>query len=238
MNGQYYAIEATGIGGEGLGGIASAQDAFKKGMKEIGQFIKAAQSGDPRYSLIDINNMNAAGVNSMSLDDNAYLREKVDKIAENFTEQKPSKNYANNQPRRGSNGNKISGNRFPGPLSFSIPSGWQTYSNPIPQIPILTAQVASPDQEATVSIYDIPASSPQQAMNTIANYFYNIGLNVEYNLNGNFLSGNTYGGGTVFKWKGKIGRTSSGYRIVAVGADSRIYNQYAGTVNSIFNSIK
>lgn len=62
VNGQYFAIESTGIGGEGMGSIASAEDAFKHGMKSLEEFVKAMQAGDPRYSLVDINEVNAMGL--------------------------------------------------------------------------------------------------------------------------------------------------------------------------------
>lgn len=238
MNGQYYAIEATGIGGEGLGGIQDAETAFKTGMKQLEQFMKAAQMGDPRYSVVDVHQMNSLGVASMSLEDNDYMRQKVDKIAESFTAQSPSNNGNLTYTPNNNGGGSSRGNRFPGPLSFTIPNGWQTYSYPAPQVPVLTAQVASPDQLANVSVYDIQAASPQQAMQTVSQYLNYMGSQVQYNLQGNSIQGVTTGQGYVFNWKGKVGRTSSGYRIVAVGADSRMYNQYAASINSVYNSIK
>lgn len=237
MNGQYYAIEATAIGGEGLGGIGSAEEAFKKGMKQLDEFLKAAQMGDPRYSLVDIHAMNAAGVTSMHLEDDDYLRKKVDEIAANFTPQQTQQNIAyenHNKPVPGGGG----GNRFPGPLGFQIPSGWVTHSYPSPDVPVLTAQVVSPDKVTTVSIFDVPANDAYSALKTIAYYFSNLGMQLEYNIQGNTVVGNTYSYNGQFKWKGKIAPVSGGYRMVAVGADSRAYNQYAGTINSIFNSIK
>ena len=45
-----------------MGSIASAEDAFKHGMKSLEEFVKAMQAGDPRYSLVDINEVNAMGL--------------------------------------------------------------------------------------------------------------------------------------------------------------------------------
>ncbi|MEZ4687708.1 MAG: hypothetical protein R3B47_17090 [Bacteroidia bacterium] len=80
MQGQYYAIEATGIGGEGLGGINSVEQAFQTGQKELEEFIKFAQMGDPRYSIIDVHALNAQGVTPMALKDDEFLRKKWMKL--------------------------------------------------------------------------------------------------------------------------------------------------------------
>lgn len=84
LNGQYYAIEATSIGGEGIGGRASAQDAIELGMQELNEFIQAAQAGDPRYMILDVNNLISQGVLPMELKDDIFLRQKVDEIAKTF----------------------------------------------------------------------------------------------------------------------------------------------------------
>ncbi len=248
VNGQYYAIEATGIGGEGLGGIASAEEAYKKGMQNLEEFVKALQAGDPRYSLVDINEVNSKGVTSMNLEDNDFLRKKVDDIAMNFVpgqQQNVQVNVNRGQGGGGGNqggggGNEATGNRFPGPLSFTIPSGWQTYRNPSPNMPILIAQVVSPDQIASVSVYDVPANSSESAMQVVEQYFSQNGLQLSWEMNGSRISGTSYSAsyGVTFSWKGKIAPGKGGYRLVAVGADNRAYNQYSGIINSVYNSIK
>ncbi len=87
LNGQYYAIEATGIGGEGLGGRSSAEEALQSGMKELNEFVQAFQAGDPRYEALDINNLIGQGVLPMELRDDAFMRQKVDDIAKTFNPQ-------------------------------------------------------------------------------------------------------------------------------------------------------
>lgn len=238
VNGQYYAIEATGIGGEGLGNISGAEDAFKQGMKNLEEFVKALQVGDPRYSLVDINEVNAKGVTSMNLDDNDFLRNKVDEIVMNFVP--GEQRNVNMNIHRASGGTEVADNRFPGPLSFVIPAGWQTYRSPAPNMPILSAQVVSPDQLASVSIYDIPANSSQSAMQLVSQYFSQNGLQLQYELNGSKISGTSYSPsyGITFEWVGRISAVQGGYRLVAVGADNRVYSQYSGTINSVYNSIK
>ncbi|WP_299367729.1 hypothetical protein [Winogradskyella sp.] len=237
MNGQYYAIEATGINGEGLGGIASAEDAFKTGQKQLQEFMKFAQMGDPRYTFVDIHGVNALGVTSMDLKDNDFMRKKVDDIVASWSGGGPQI-----VPNNNNGGNNIitpdrplrTGNA----LSFSIPAGWQTMMRPAPQMPILTAQVVAPDQMTTVSIYDIPTNNMQQAMNTLNQYFMSFGMEMQYQSNGNSLAGQTYSANGNFNWIGKALRRQGGIRIVAVGSPDYMYNQNSGIINQVYNSIR
>ncbi|TXH20243.1 MAG: FHA domain-containing protein [Chitinophagaceae bacterium] len=83
-NGQLLAIEPTAVGGEGLGHIASPVEAFQIGMKNVQEFLKFAQQGDPRYTMIDVNALISQGVQQMELTDDAFLRTKVDELAKKF----------------------------------------------------------------------------------------------------------------------------------------------------------
>src|SRR5690606_12024425 len=128
MNGQYFAIEATGINGEGLGGIMSAEDAFKKGTEQVNEFFQRAQSGDPRYTLVDIHSVNQSGTTAMDLKDDQFLRGKVDQVVASWSggtqmqeNNNPGNNPGNNQIIIPDNDVKTSA------LSFTIPNGWQTY---------------------------------------------------------------------------------------------------------------
>src|SRR5690606_3867313 len=81
LNGQYYAIEATGIGGQGVGNLVAnmtVQQAFEAGQKQLGEFMQYAQNGDPRYTLVDIHAVNANVVTHMNLPDDKFLCKKVD----------------------------------------------------------------------------------------------------------------------------------------------------------------
>lgn len=233
MGGQYFAIESTGVGGEGLGGTLSAEQAFRVGKGELDTLIMALQNGMQGYSVVDIHALNQQGVVSMNLEDNEFLRRKVDEIAQNFEGRGRSFRNAtqNLQPQQASVA------RFPGPLSFAIPSGWQTYPYPAPNFPLLIAQVISPDQAASVSVYDIPANSAQNAMVQLVQYFAQMGLNLQYSIEGNRVQGASSNYAAVFQWKGRIAPGPNGYRLVAIGADQNYYQHYAGTINSIYNSI-
>ncbi|MGF1557285.1 hypothetical protein [Paucihalobacter sp.] len=234
MNGQYFAIEATGIGGEGLGNIASAEDAFKSGQKQLQEFMTRAQSGDPRYTLVDIHAVNEQGVTSMNLNDNDFLKKKVDDIVASWgTGNRQIKSPGNNTINIPDNTLRTSN-----ALSFAIPNGWQTYNRPVPNMPILTAQVLAPDQITTVSIYDIPARSTQEAMNVLNQYFSSFGMSINYQANGNALAGQTYSSNGYFNWVGKALPRANGIRIVAVGAPDYMYQQNSGIINQVYNSIQ
>ncbi|HNQ27116.1 MAG TPA: hypothetical protein PKL92_04280 [Aquaticitalea sp.] len=239
MNGQYYAIEATGINGEGLGGIMGAEEAFKKGQEQLETFFKQAQMGDPRYTLVDIHAVNQQGVTSMDLKDDQFLRGKVDQIVASWSGGAPVQD--NNKPSNQGGSNRVytpDNNLRTSSLSFSIPSGWQTHMKPVPQMPILTAQVTSPDQLTTVSIYDIPAGNVQQALNTIEQYFGNFGMSMQYQINGNTVVGLTYSNAGTFNWMGKALNKSGGIRLVAVGSPDYAFGQKSNEINTIYNSIR
>ncbi len=237
MNGQYYAIEATGIGGEGLGGVASVEKAFEKGQKQLQEFIQRQNSGDSRYVAVDIHALNQDGATAMDLKDNDFMRKKVDEIVASWSGGKPVK--TDNKRRKDKdiiipNPPVVTGNA----LSFAIPNGWQTFLRPVPQIPILTAQVLAPDQMTTVSIYDIPVANTQQAMSTLNQYFLGNGLEMQYQINGNSITGQTYSMDGTFNWIGKTVRINNGIRIVAVGAPDFVYNQNSSIINQVYNSIR
>lgn len=236
MNGQYYAIEATGIGGEGLGNISSAEDAFKQGQKQLQEFIQRSQSGDPRYNIVDIHNVNSQGVTAMTLKDNDFLRKKVDDVVALWEGGSSIKQNGSNS--RGNNNINPTPRPRGSSLSFAIPNGWQTIMQPVPQMPILTAQVVAPDQMTTVSIYDIPVSNSQQAMTTINQYFNSFGIEMQYQTTQNGVSGQTYSNQGTFSWIGKFLRTKNGVRFVAVGAPDYMYNQSSAMINQVYNSIR
>lgn len=162
MNGEYYAIEATGIGGEGIGQIADVESAFNTGMKELQEFFKSinrrSKIYDSRYSCTQ-----SARRCSDVFKDDQFLREKVDQLAMNFgvmnanLNQAPAKNTqggggggggnnnggndgggndggggGNNQQTDNNNNQTSSQQRTPGPLSAMIPSGWQYVNRPNP----------------------------------------------------------------------------------------------------------
>jgi len=245
LNGQYYAIEATGIGGEGLGGIQTVEKALETGMKSLSEFFTKQQQGDPRYTMVDIHQANQEGATPMVLEDDTFLRKKVDemvaawsgKVKENGGDTRvvyvptPTPGPVNPTP------NPTPSNTENG-LSIAIPKSWQTIRRPYPDIPILTASAIAPDQATSISIFDIPTSNVGEAMDVIGGYLYNYGQEVIYESNGNQLAGQTFSAMGTLNWVGKIVRRSNGIRIVTVGAPDYLYAQKSGTINQLFNSIR
>ncbi|PCE62976.1 hypothetical protein [Sediminicola luteus] len=234
MNGQYFAIEATGISGEGLGGIASAEEAFKKGQEQLQEFIQRSQMGDPRYTLVDIHLINQQGVTSMDLKDDASLRKKVDEIAARWGADEAGGNYVQDMVQR-------TGGNIPAPknaLSMTIPTGWQILHRPEPQLPMVTAQVVAPDQMTTVTIYDLRTTDLQQAMRYINQGFSQLNMSLQYQANGNAISGLTYSEIGTFKWIGKALPRGQGMRIVSIGAPDFLYQQNSNLINQVYNTIR
>ncbi|MEM7185655.1 MAG: hypothetical protein AAF466_03260 [Bacteroidota bacterium] len=244
LNGQYYAIEATGIGGEGLGKISSAEEAFEAGMKQLNEFFQKQQQGDPRYTYVDVHLVNKMGATPMALKDDNFLRKKVDDIVASWGKagSLPKASSGGNTTRYVSNNGSASNTGGGGgggrALSFAVPSGWQTMMRPMPEVGILTAQALSPDQYVSVSVYDIAVSNGSDAMYTISNVLANYGMSVEFEMEGNNVYGNTYSSNGTFTWMGKTLRKNGGIRVVAVGAPDYAFNQYSGVINQVFNSIR
>ncbi|MBS1753413.1 MAG: hypothetical protein JST34_05135 [Bacteroidetes bacterium] len=84
MNNNYYAIESTAIGGEGLGGSKTADEAFDMAMNNKEAFIQKLQEGDERYNVIEIRENIKLGAVAPELKDDDFLRKKVDEIAASF----------------------------------------------------------------------------------------------------------------------------------------------------------
>ena len=248
LNGQYFAIEATGIGGEGLGSIMSVDQAIEKGMKSLETFFKARQQGDSRYTMVDIHVANQEGATPMVLKDDTFLRNKVDEMVAAWSGGKEVAKtkvvYVNNP----SSPTNPTPNPAPQPaptpvntsnsLSIAIPSSWQTITRPLPDMPILTANALAPDQATSISVFDVPTNSLGDALDLIGGYLYNYGQEIVYEYNGNQVTGQTYTAGGTLSWVGKVVRRSNGIRIVTVGAPDYLYAQKSGTINQLYNTIR
>lgn len=239
LNGQYYAIESTGIGGEGIGGSASAEQAFETGMKELKNLMKGAKMGDPRYRILDISQLHNQGITPMSLEDDSFLRKKVDDITlawtgnKKMTPKKKKRKSIDRQQRIITHNNSSTRRR-----EFAFPGNFQTYSNPSPLISTLSYQAVSPNGQVSISVFDVPTNNQQEAMRIIQQELYKTGQSIEYQFNGRTIRGNTYASGNTFTWRGKIiNKGSSGLRFIAVGALSYNYNYNSSLINNIYNSI-
>ncbi|MFB9841728.1 hypothetical protein [Mucilaginibacter ginsenosidivorans] len=250
INNYYFAIEATGVGGQGLGGTMTPEQAFEKGSQELATFIDGYQKGDTRNIVIDINDLEAKGVIPMELSDDEFLRKKVDDIAATFGGGGTSHTtvVVNNDRREGNNEHRTNNNSgsgmrsYSGSISFSYPAGWQRSGNyPVPQINTLVSRIVAPDQQAGISAWDIPASSPDQALYILRNQLAALGQYITYQrvnqANGySMYQGSTsYNGGT-FRWEGVF--RSGGNGIVGITMGGTNFNGYQGVFNSIITTIR
>ncbi len=261
VNDSFYAIEATGIGGEGLGGVMDAETAFKKGMEELKEFMERLQQGDSRYMYLDVHEMYAGGVNPMELKDDAFLRQKVDQMvaswegggAKKFSPNvNRASNFAGNQqanPNQGGGGNYDAREAsdliaYGGPVSFRYPSFFMRMDNPAPGFPALVSQIEASDGSSSISVYRITGTNnPDMAMNYLAQAYYSSGVNVQYQNNGssgNYMryTGQTSASGNLFRWVGYFKPSGGNVVGVTIGAPAAYYSQVQGTINQIVSSIR
>lgn len=260
VNNNYYAIEATGIGGEGLGNIASAEKAFETGMTELKEFMQKVQEGDPRYMYVDVNELFAGGVNPMELRDDSFLRQKIDQIASSWegkgakqfnpnvggaqrsTDTGGGRNQGGNENTGGGGGGNFMS--YTGPVKFSYPGNWQRYDNPAPGFPALVSQIEAYDGSASISVYRVQgASSPDEAMYYLVQAYMSSGVNIQYQNLGSSGGYTRYSGQSssysgVFSWVGYFKSSSGGAVGITVGAPSNYYSQVQGTINQIVSTIR
>ncbi|MGY6522190.1 MAG: hypothetical protein ACXIUD_10695 [Mongoliitalea sp.] len=254
MNGQYYAIEATGIGGEGLGKIFSAEEALEQGMKQLEEFFQKTMQGDPRYTIVDIHQLNMAGVTPMSLKDDEFLRQKVDKIADNFSPQQQINAPQAPQQRQLASANTSTNSTAPtyptetirpesssssSSLMVTIPNGWNQYDPSMSGLSSLMSYYASPDGLISISKFVLPASNLRDAMNILTAQIGNLGGVVNYQSDAQGqISGVTTDMNGNFMWFAKSRRTNAGFEIITVGSPEYAFAQQQNTLTSIFNSIR
>lgn len=260
VNNQYYAIEATGVNGAGLGGVLSPDDALKLGMKNLQTFIQAAQEGDTRYMLIDINDLESKGVVPMELADDDYMRKKIDDIVASFannttTATAPVATNNNNArnterprptPRRdnnhggGGNGNAL-GNAYSGAISFNYPGSWGRRDYPVANLNILVTQVGTSDAQSGISVWNIPAANPDQALFILRTRLAAFGQYITYQKSGvsngyTMYQGSTSANGTQRRWEGVF--RSGGNGVVGITLGSPSFSEYTGLFNSIISTVR
>src|SRR5690606_13445079 len=142
MNNSYYAIESTGIGGEGIGGIASPQEALQSGMKSLNTFMQQPQMGEPAYMVLDVREAIKTGAIAMELKDDIFLRQKIDEFAQSFTSQSVPNQVNTSAVNTGTGGGNTGGNNEGGGGNpdgggntgggntggSNIPSGYKAYN--------------------------------------------------------------------------------------------------------------
>jgi hypothetical protein len=254
---QYIPIESTGIGGVGLGGMMTADQALQKGLEELKTFYTESQKGNPQYKLLDINELYAEGFQDMELKPDEILEGETDKITQTWPTCLISA-LANMNPTPAATAPAAKRTvvvRKPRPrvvyvsgwqqysvntVGFSYPSSWMLYQRPLPRVPELVTAAISPDKTSQVEAWHIGgATSPQQAVAYIRMMIDRQGENVQYTQTGfwnNFtrFSGTTYSNGGTLNWVGYFRNGYGGVDGVIVGTSGGGNRQILGQiVNSI-----
>ncbi len=246
LNGSYYGLEATLIGGEGLGSIGTSEEAMEHGMKQVEEFMQMAQMGDPRYSILHIEKLIKDGAVAMELKDDSFLRQKVDDIAKSFTQTGQNETYYAQNPQGGQAGGGgdgggavASGKQYRGEVTFSYPSHWSQFPDNS-QNPYMIAIFGNQSTGANVQIYSIRgASSADQAMMAIKQSIEAYGYQVSYSTAGQSNGFTVYQGQTngpygYISWSGAFKRTSGGVAGITVDMGSGSQND----VTMIYNSLQ
>ncbi len=171
------AIEATGVGGEAIGGKMSFEQAMRVGTENAKKFLNGQPvNGAMPIALLRINKLHAQGYRPPDLEDDPSLRKKIDSIFKNVFHPTPAQ-----LPYKEGERDTMQNNRESQPIpthiqplhyqdpngifSFSYPANWQLLLEPIPVLPYLRLIVADPamTQEAEVYYFQ-DIYSPSQAI--------------------------------------------------------------------------
>ena len=205
INGQYYAIEATGINGAGIGGVQSADEALQYGMKELAEAIQAMQQGKEGYSILDINELYKMGIIPMELHDDNFSRQKIDEYAAlwNSSPTNRNENRSGDVASSGGGGSSSGGGgsssggmvTYNREVIFSYPAGWNLAYNPNPQMPFLKTIIVSP--QGNLEVYQVDGSSSVgDGLNRIARQYGSLGLTINYKESGTYNGYSFFGGVT------------------------------------------
>lgn len=264
MNGNYYALESTGIGGEGMGGSMTTEQAFKTGMKSLQEFFQYASAGDDRYRIVDVRESINKGAVAMELRDDTYLRQKVDEITQVFdgnvrvnTNQRQTVNYetqrtpdvdnnsGDNNRRNETRPAPAGYNLYEGVVSFSYPSSWKILPRNPQFLPQLKHLIANSNNSAFVEVYNFAGyQHPQQALALYNQYINGFGGSIQYQQAGvtnsgyEIYNGQTALNGQVINWMAAFKRTGNGVVGISSGANSSTGTRFQSTVLNIINSLQ
>jgi len=263
MNGHYYAIESTAIGGEGIGGRSTPQQAYEVGMKNLNDAWQKFNGGDDRYSIIDIRKAIKDGAVAMELKDDAFLRQKIDEIARSFdptTAQITNNVQANSgvdeNAGDGSGGNGGGGNGGGGGalpsgyrmvqdvVTFAMPASWHALPRSQYTVPQSRYVFANASNTADVEIYSYPGyTNPEQALISINQWVNKFGYALQYKVTGQangytIFAGQTKGARGSIWWVAAFKATSAGVIGIASGANTSTGTKYQQTITNIISSLQ
>lgn len=198
-DGSIIPIEATSIGGEGIGGRQDFDKAVEAGVKNMQTFMAGGDQGiGASIGLLDISQLHAAGIRPPELSDDNDLRGRVDTTmakliegAKKSSQPEPKKRVVRRNDGGGGSGGGGSGRGPSVPSGFQqyahpsgvfavgFPSGWAALTNPYPQQMPNLAAVLSPNPNmpgpgAEVYVFE-GANDSSIAISEIAYAVENIG---------------------------------------------------------------
>ncbi len=195
-NGNIIPLEATGIGGEGLGGRMSFKKALETGMKEAQMFF---QGGSPQIGVaikfLPIGQLQGQGLRPPDLKDDPDLKKKIDKMFADLGHDnmrhngvrvnEPGftgrRNYNGGRGGNGGNGGFVRYSDPNGIYGFSYPAGWRIMRSPNPYLPSLQLAAVSPSSGKDVEVYFFPGVSDiNYAFSSIYNTLTQMGTRVQY----------------------------------------------------------
>ena len=184
LNGNYYAIEATAIGGDGIGGSKSAEEAVLIGMEELEKAFQEVYQGKEGYNLLDINELYNAGVIPMELRDDNFSRQKIDEYAALWSGTSSRNNYYAGGGSSYGGGSASTGMlTYSRELTFSYPAGWNLTYNPYPQMPPLKSVISS--SQGSLEVYQVNgATDVWDGLNYIIQIYNSMGMYITYQPSG------------------------------------------------------
>ena len=247
MNGRLYAIESTGINGEGMGGRYTAQQALELGDKKLTNLLEHFQYGDPDYMIIDVRGAIKDGAVAMELKDDNYLRSKIDEIAQSFdgsggvpSNVQPNSSGSNysgggDDENGGQSGDENDGgdntgglpagyNLYQGVVTFGYPGNWRIQPRTPENLPQSKHVIANGAKNTYIEVYSFPGfSNPEQGIRTLQQAVSKYGGTLRYQTVGQAGNYTIFNGSTVIgnfsaNWLAAFKNNGNSVAGIAVGA--------------------
>ena len=251
------AIEATGVGGAGIGGSLSFEKAIEIGTENARRVLNGMPvNGAPPIAVLRINALQAQGYRPPDLQDSSTLRKKIDAIFEKMLATPedegiggigiggvPAQNGAIvTMPKNG-----IRTYTDPsGLFSFRYPADWEMMPTPIPSLPNLRLIVGDPNATYEAEFYIFKGIyNVDRAIQELANAIMQMGEQITYQPAGTMTingyrykryAGVTVAGGMQLNWVAYFTRTSRG--VVGFVLGSYTNNLNVPELKVIKNSFK
>lgn len=263
LNGSYYGIEATGIGGEGLNSIMSADQALQSGMRQLVEFMAMRNQGRSDYMILDMRELADFGFQPIELGDDQFLRTKVDELAKSFETpvvdiwdllslsiQDGTRNSNQSQTRQTKieellgQGSRLK--EFDNFVYFKYPIFWGELNEDLDKMVQQTNLIVNKDQTAFVQVYRIPLiTNTDEAIHEIMKFFNSRGFKMQYSKSGTSSGYQVYKGKSLAtntnkesEWVAYFKRAPLGCAGLIVGNSTNASPEVKAEVDAIINSIR